>query len=481
MGREKRAALGVRVVWRARVGVVVVGHRPVGVRDVADGVVSCPEKAPEGGQVGRIREHRPHADDRDRLLGGVDGGRGGCAHDVALGSEVDSRLLEGVELGLWPRRELLDPGREPYPLRPERGHAGQHGRPHQEVSPDQDGAPRVPRFEAAAARPLVEGAHRGTAPDLVVELPIRRARVRPLRRLPQVGSEQKRKLVARLGSCALQLRRVSLYEERPAGLPRLFKRRAEVLLLELVAHRGRQGGDAVVGAEQLVEARGADGEERPPREHLHLDPHLEHVRRGGHAHVGRAGRSEELPNGVRGARFEGALVDRSRDDVGRPHRERRRHGCRGRDSPGGTDAHARGVAVLARQLVSERLKCGQEENERAVVRMAAGVGLGGDVIGHRDRRGERGLLRRDGAFSDERVEEGLGWRAKEAPRDFDARDLGHHAVRGDHAPGGVLVDPHHAITDDRQGEVEVGGRADEPNPAGEAQLHHGGLETRVIG
>ena len=61
---------------------------------------------------------------------------------------------------------------------------------------------------------------------------------------------------------------------------------------------------------------------------------------------------EQLADRVRGPGFERRLVDRPGDDVGRPHRERGGHRCRGRDSARRSDPNARRIAVLARDLVA---------------------------------------------------------------------------------------------------------------------------------
>ena len=286
--------------------------------------------------------------------------------------------------------------------------------------------------------------------------------------------------MTRLPGGPFELRRVALGEEGAAPFPGGLQRAPEELLLELLAHGRRQLRDPIVRPVKLVEARRPHREEGPPRQDLHLHPHLEHVGGGGHRHVGRRGGREELAHLVGRACFERRLVDRADDDVRRPHRERGRDRRRGRDPPRGADPHARLVAVLARDLVTQRRESRQEQHQRTVVRMPPRVRLGGHVVGHRDGARDVRLLGRDRACRDELREEALRRRLEEAGGDLDARDLGHHPVR-DHDPARIVaVDAGDAVLDDREREVEVGRRADESKPLRQEEVDEVHLEPRVV-
>src|SRR5207247_1005227 len=96
------------------------------------------------------------------------------------------------------------------------------------------------------------------------------------------------------------------------------------------------------------------------------------------------GLGKHLAHDVGTARFDAGLVDRAGQDVGSPHHERRRDGGGGGDAAGGADAQGGGVAILGLEPVAQGQQGGQERDGGAIVRVPAGVGLGGEVLGHRD-------------------------------------------------------------------------------------------------
>ncbi len=95
------------------------------------------------------------------------------------------------------------------------------------------------------------------------------------------------------------------------------------------------------------------------------------------------------------------LVDRAGDDVGRAERERRGDRRRRPEPTRRADADRPRVVVLVRQLVAELQDRREQRHQRLVVGVTAGVGLDGDVLGHRDLRGEAGLFLRQPAAGDE--------------------------------------------------------------------------------
>ena len=113
--------------------------------------------------------------------------------------------------------------------------------------------------------------------------------------------------------------------------------------------------------------------------------------------------------------------------------------------------------------------------------MAAGIGLGGEVAGHRDRAGEPGLLGGDLAEGDEFAEEPLRRRGEELRGDLDPRDLGDDLVRC-HDPAGpwVAADPPDPVADHGQGQVEIGRRLDQPDLPAKVEVDHRRFERRVV-
>src|SRR5204862_3132477 len=90
-------------------------------------------------------------------------------------------------------------------------------------------------FEERALRPLVEGAHRRPAPDLVVQLPRRFAGVRPPAGKPQIPAEDQGHPVLRIHLRSGQLAWIAALEEVARLVPDLLEARAEVRLLNLDA------------------------------------------------------------------------------------------------------------------------------------------------------------------------------------------------------------------------------------------------------
>ena len=171
-------------------------------------------------------------------------------------------------------------------------------------------------------------------------------------------------------------------------LPDLVERGAEQVLLDVGPLGGGQRLQAGVGAVQLVELGGAHGEHGAALEHLHLDAHLEHVGGGGHDRVGLLGLGQHLAHRVGAAGLDARLVDGAGQHVGRAHREG--GGGRGRrgDAAGGADAQRLVVTVLCLQAIAQGDQGRQQRDGGAIVGVAAGVGLGGHVLGDGNARGE---------------------------------------------------------------------------------------------
>ena len=88
--------------------------------------------------------------------------------------------------------------------------------------------------------------------------------------------------------------------------------------------------------------------------------------------------------------------------------------------------------------------------------MAAGVGLGRDILRHRDLRGPLRLLRRESASFDQQTQILLRRRRKEAGSDLLARNFSDDAVGSDNAPIVLPIDAVGAITHQRQSQGEKG-------------------------
>ena len=100
-----------------------------------------------------------------------------------------------------------------------------------------------------------------------------------------------------------------------------------------------------------------------------------------------------------------------------------------RDPPRRPDPERPIVAVLGLHPIAERQHRRQQDDRGLVVGMPAGIGLGGDVLGHRDPRGPLGLLGRDVAGRHQFPQEPLRRRCHELRRDLDPRHLGDDPVR----------------------------------------------------
>ncbi len=158
------------------------------------------------------------------------------------------------------------------------------------------------------------------------------------------------------------------------------------------------GGDlveAVVRAVQLVELGGPHREQRAALEHLDLHAHLEHVGRRGHGDVGLLRLGQHPPDRVGRRRLDARLVDRAGHQVGRPHRQRRGRRPRRRDAAGRADAERPIVAMPLRHACRAGSASSATDDRRLVVGVPAGIGLGRDVVGHRNSRRPLRLLGRD--------------------------------------------------------------------------------------
>ena len=82
-------------------------------------------------------------------------------------------------------------------------------------------------------------------------------------------------------------------------------------------------------------------------------------------------------------RLDAGLVDRTGHHVGGAQRERGEHRRRAADAARRADPDRSGVAQFPLDLVAQRDDLRHQHRQRPPVGVAAGVGLGGDVVGHR--------------------------------------------------------------------------------------------------
>ena len=141
--------------------------------------------------------------------------------------------------------------------------------------------------------PLVERAHRRTAPDLVIGAPGLVTGAGPLGAHEKIPAEDKRHLVFGILVRPFDLTGVAALEERLRVGPDVVDRPPEHLLFQNAFLPVGDRVEARVGAVRLVELLTPLSEKRPPLEHLHFDTQLEHV--GGRSHRdvrGRRGREQ---------------------------------------------------------------------------------------------------------------------------------------------------------------------------------------------
>ena len=144
-------------------------------------------------------------------------------------------------------------------------------------------------------------------------------------------------------------------------------------------HLAWQVLDAVVRLIQRIEEGGPWPEEAAAFQHLDLDAGLEHVAGGSHHDVGQICLGEQGLGLFGLAALDGRLIDRPRQDVGgsqresgghrggRPQTARRSHADRAREAMvDGDSSRSRSSTGAGRQ--------------RPVVGVAAGMGLGGEVL-----------------------------------------------------------------------------------------------------
>jgi hypothetical protein len=174
------------------------------------------------------------------------------------------------------------------------------------------------------------------------------------------------------------------------------------------------------------------------------------------------------------------LVHRAGHDVRGAEGERRRD-RRGRSEPAaGPDAHGAPVAALGDDAVAEAEDRREERRQRPVVGVAAGVGLRGEILRQRERRGEPRLLRRQLAPLHEPAQDLRRRRLEEADRHLLARDLREEVVLPPRLPGGVRRQARGGIADDGRRQRHVGRGLDARHAAAEVEVGHGLLELGLV-
>ncbi len=192
----------------------------------------------------------------------------------------------------------------------------------------------------------------------------------------------------------LDLTGVPLLEKGPGLGPGILKGFFQKVPFHRPAVRFGDFGKAGVGPVEVVEPGGSLGKHGASLEDLDPDPHLEHVGGRGHGHVGLTGFGEHLPDRGRSPGLDAGLVDGSGEDKRGAHGKGRGGGGGGGDPSGQSHGGAIDVAVLIPEVVPKGHEGGQEGQGRAVVGMAAGIGLGGQVRRDGDLTSQRRRIRR---------------------------------------------------------------------------------------
>ncbi len=236
-----------------------------------------------------------------------------------------------------------------------------------------------------------------------------------------------------------------------------------------------------MGPVEFVELGRPHGEHGAALEDLDLHAHLEHVGGRGHRDVGLLRLGEHLPDGVGRARLDARLVDRSDDNVGRPHRERRRGRPGRRDPARRADprrrrrnrccacSRSRSASMVGSRTIAGWLSVWPPESASAVTSSAIGI-----------RRGPFGLLRRDlaGSTSSRRNFAGGGARNFEATSTRET--LAMIRFGATISPDSSRCRPVHPVADDRQRQVEIRRRLDQPDAALEVKVGDRRLEAGLV-
>ena len=108
------------------------------------------------------------------------------------------------------------------------------------------------------------------------------------------------------------------------------------------------------------------------------------------------------------------------------------------------------------QPVAQRQQCRQKRNGWSVVGMATGIGFSGEVLRHRDLRGQFGLLGGDLLFFEQLGQQTL-WRWAEPFGGYlHTRGLGDDTVWGHDVAVGIGMDSVHTVSHDVWGQIQIG-------------------------
>ena len=247
------------------------------------------------------------------------------------------------------------------------------------------GGPRRARG-SVPLRPLVERAHRGAAPDLVVDLAPGVARDRPLGREAQVGPEDERHFVLRVAARRARSGADRASRRRPACSPtprRTWSAGGRARSARARSRGSRRGRRTRDRGRRASCARTANMV--PNLSTWTLTPISNMSAAGAMVTSAWLDWASICFTRLDVARLDARLVDRAGEDVARAHGEGRRGRARRRDPARGADSRRARVVKALGQLIAEREHGGDQSDRGAVVGVSARVGLGGDVFGERDR------------------------------------------------------------------------------------------------
>ncbi len=139
--------------------------------------------------------------------------------------------------------------------------------------------------------------------------------------------------------------------------------------------------------------------------------------------------------------------------------------------------------MLGLDPVAQRQHRRQEHDRRLIVGVPARIGLGRDVIGHRNSRGPLGLFAVDRSQGHQLADHFLRRRRHELRGHLDPRDLGDDPVRSHDPPRFVVADARQAVAHHGQRQVQKGRGLDQSHLPAKVQVHHGRLQpglTRTV-
>ena len=184
-----------------------------------------------------------------------------------------------------------------------------------------------------------------------------------------------------------------------------------------------------------------------------------------------------------GAGFHASLIDRTGGNKSCAHSESRVScvGCS--NTACRTHSWHRGILVTRLEFIAQRQDGRQQQHQRTIVGVPAGIGFGGDVIRHREVLRPKRLFRRNLAVSDQLIQDVIRRRAEEARGNFFTREFGNDAVAGNNFPVRVCFQSSHAVLHQRRGNVHVSRCFHGANAVFEVEFSrpalHGGLIRAV--